>query len=146
MSPGKLELPTTWPRLFISCPSDKSLAVPPSPPKSFMLPFSHKNGSSVGKPVVEFGIELVYENPVICPLPLTTNGMASGPPKLPKSCMPSDSVQQNACVCVPQPLSENGSGIVSPANPTTTSRLFMHVAALSLPPFSVPRSKIWPFL
>jgi hypothetical protein len=33
--------------------------VPPSVPRSAMVPFSQKNGSMVGIPVVEFGLEVV---------------------------------------------------------------------------------------
>ena len=41
--------------------------VPPKVPRSVILPRLQRNAPTVGIPVVEFGVELVNENPAICP-------------------------------------------------------------------------------
>jgi len=117
--------------------------VPPRVPRSSIVPFSQRNGSAVGFPVTVFGVELVKEFPATCPRSFTTLAMASGPPKVPKSCI-TPFCQRMARVSVPKPNKENGSGIESEATPTTSPRLLTARAKLSFPPSSVPMSMTCP--
>src|SRR5256885_13007259 len=103
----------TCPRLLMSLGKPN---VPPRLPRSVILPFSQMNACTVGIPVVSFGVEFVYENPVTCPLSFTYPARAPEPPRVPKSRITPRSHRKDR-VWVAQPRlkmfpREKGSGIV----------------------------------
>src|SRR5580658_791580 len=99
VSPDRFERPTTCPWPFIKSVVPK---VPPRPPRSsiFLSFGSQKNGSMVGTPLDGFAVKLVKDSPAICPRSLMDQAALSGPPSVPRSCMPCALVQMNACVSV----------------------------------------------
>src|ERR1700676_3977596 len=116
--------------------------VPPSVPRSVMVPFSQRNGSVVGSPVTGFTVEFVNEHPTTCPLSLIVmfpQGGESGPPKVPRSCIPCCLSHRNVRIWVPK----KGSDTRFEANPVTWPPLFTMRPTLSYPPPIVPKSLIW---
>src|SRR5215472_3822161 len=121
--------------------------VPPSEPRSTILPFSQRKGSCVGTlgkqngPLSAFGVEFMYEYPITWPRLLgPTDGAASGPPRVPMSRITPCS-HRNVRVCVPKPNKEKGSGTVFAEAPITCPLSLIPVAMLVFPP-KVPRSRI----
>src|SRR5262245_34614541 len=102
------ELPQTCPCWFRPV---TNVFRPPRLPKSIIRPFSQRKGFVVGTPVSGFGTELVNEMPATWPCSLTKAARASGPPRVPRSCIFPFS-QRNARICVPigAPLGELGDG------------------------------------
>src|SRR5262245_61413108 len=121
-------MPVTWLRLLAHW---VTLSVPPSEPRSIILPFFHKKGSAVGNPVVGFGVKLVNDVPATISACCSSQGPVtkeSGPPSVPRSRM-TPFFHRKACVGDgngPRPLKEKGSKVVSTvATPTTSPASFM---------------------
>src|ERR1700722_6013557 len=128
------ELPATWPRLFMDAGAPE---VPPRVPRSVVIPFSQRNGSVVGNSVTGLTIEFKNEHPATCPLSLIVmllKGGESGPPKVPRSCIPFRSSHRNVRTCVPK----KGSDTKFKANPTTCPESLTEVARLSFLLSNVP--------
>jgi hypothetical protein len=80
LSPANLLRPTTSPRSFsqLTWP-----IVAPRLPRSVSRPSCQRNGSIVGMPVVSFGVELVSDQPAICPLRFGRRTAGRTVPRLP---------------------------------------------------------------
>src|SRR5579862_1881897 len=102
-SPARSEFPVTSPDSFNPQAHPKT---PPRVPRSLILLCCQRKGSSVGRPVLEFGAEFVYEHPDIWPRWLMNGEIVSGPPSVPISRIPVPFSQMKPRVCVPHPKSE----------------------------------------
>src|SRR5579864_2446279 len=140
VSPIKFDQPTTSPWLFNQFVDPR---VPPKVPRSVIFPFSQRNGSCVGTPVVTFGVEFVYDCPAIWPRSFKLDARASGPPSVPKS-LTVPLCQRKALVCVGKPSMEKESATSLSEKPTTSPRLLTAVERPSVPPGTVPKSIIFP--
>src|SRR4051794_5419308 len=105
-----------------------SLSLPPSVPRSFMVPAFQRNAR--WWPAESFA------QPTIWPVPFTALAALASPPRVPRSTIPAPDVQRKAWL--------KSSGLVCDRPTTVSASLSPSATARPAPPSSVPRSRYVP--